>query len=99
MTILHGGALTAAALSGAWALAAIVAGSPLPFGVALAMCGAWWVVADFIESTVESKRAYRRRAFPVARIDYGHGSCRVVFVGRKESAYRSGHRVGSGSRV
>jgi hypothetical protein len=62
MTTLHTGAITSAILSGACALVALVVGSPLEFGVALAFCGAAWVAADFIERTVERERAARQRA-------------------------------------
>jgi len=49
VTALHASALTIAVLSGTCALVALVAGSPLEFGVALALCGAGWIAADFID--------------------------------------------------
>jgi hypothetical protein len=48
-------------VSGFYALAALVVGSPLEFGVALASCGGCWVAADFIEWTVERECAAGRR--------------------------------------
>jgi hypothetical protein len=60
MTALHASAFTIAVLSGTCAVVALVAGSPLEFGVALALCGAGWIAADFIEWTVEGERADRR---------------------------------------
>lgn len=46
--ILHIGAVASALLSGVYALAAFVFGSPLDFGVAAALCGAFLIVDDFI---------------------------------------------------
>jgi hypothetical protein len=43
------GAIVVAIVSGFYALAALLVGSPLEFGVALASCGGCWVAADFIE--------------------------------------------------
>jgi hypothetical protein len=81
MTTLHTGAITIAVLSGTCALMALVAGSPLEFGVALALCGVGWIAADFIDWTVERERAARRCAVPAARLNPGYGSCQVVYVG------------------
>ena len=97
MTTLHIGAITIAVLSGAYALVALVAGSPLEFGVALALCGAGWIAADFIEWTVEVERAARRCAVPVARLNPGYGPCHVVFVGAREHSSRPAPRAGTRS--
>jgi hypothetical protein len=96
MTALHASAFTIAVLSGACALAALVAGSPLEFGVALALSSAGWVAADFIEWSVEGQRAGRRSAWPAATIGLAYGPRRVVFVGGECSA-RSVRRAGTGS--
>ncbi len=80
MTILQTGAIAIAILSGLCALVALAAGSPLQFGVALALCGAGWIGADFIEWTVERECAARRCAVPVARLNPGSGSGHVVFI-------------------
>ena len=99
MTTLHTGAITSAILSGACALVALVVGSPLEFGVALALCGAAWIAADFIERTVERERerAARRRAVPAARLNPGYGSCHAVFVGAGEYSSRPALRAGTRS--
>ncbi len=78
----YAGALTIAGLSGICALAALAAGTPLEFGVALASSGAGWVVADFVGWTAEHdrERAARRRAIPTARI-HKYRPSRVVVVG------------------
>ena len=78
----YAGALTTATLSGICALAALAAGTPFEFGVALALCGAGWVVADFVGWTAEHnrERAARRRAVPAPRI-HGYRPSRVVVVG------------------
>ena len=97
MTTLHTIAITIAVLSGTYALVALVAGSPLEFGVALALCGAGWITADFIERTVERERAARRCAVPAARLNPGYRSCHVVFVGAGEHFSRQAPRAGTGS--
>jgi hypothetical protein len=94
VTALHASALTIAVLSGTCALVALVAGSPLEFGVALALCAAGWIVADFIEWTVEEDYADRRCAIPAARIGPGYGSPRVLFIGSGECSSRPTHRAG-----
>ncbi len=99
MTTLHTGAIASANLSGTYALVALVVGSPLEFGVALALCGAWWIAADFIEWTVGGERAHaaRRRAVPAVRLNPGYGSCHAVFVGAGESSWRPVPCAGTGS--
>jgi hypothetical protein len=74
-----------------------VVGSPLEFGVALALCGAAWIAADFIERTVDRERAARRRAVPAARLNPGYGSCHAVFVGAGEYSSRPALRAGTRS--
>ncbi len=96
MTTLHTGAIAIAVLSGTCALVAFAVGSPLQFGVALALCGAAWIAADFIEWTVEHDGAARRCAVPVARLTPGYGPCRVVFVGGDECFSRPAPRAGTG---
>ena len=97
MTTLHTGAITIAVMSGICALVALVAGSPLEFGVALALCGAGWIAADFIEWTVERERAACRCAVPAARLKPGYGSCHVVFVGGDEYFSHPASRAGTRS--
>lgn len=97
VTTLHAGALIIAVVSGICALVALAAGSPLQFGVALALFGAGWIAADFIERAVERERerADRRYAVAVPRPIPGHRSCRVVYVGRGEHFSRAVPRAGA----
>ncbi len=81
-------AITLAVLSGACALAALVAGSPLQFGVALALCSAGWIAVDFVDRTVERRHVARRRP--------GYGSPRVVCVGGRERFSRPAPQVRAG---
>lgn len=67
------GAIVVALVSGFYALAAVVVGSPLEFGVALASCGGFWLAADFIEWTVERERAAGRRPVSAASLNSGYG--------------------------
>ncbi len=94
VTALHASALTIAVVSGSYALVALVAGSPLEFGVALALCAAGCVADDFIEWTVEEFYADRRRAIPAAGIGPGYGFPRVVVIGSGEFSSRPTHRAG-----
>ncbi|HET9877071.1 MAG TPA: hypothetical protein VFQ37_15120 [Mycobacterium sp.] len=58
-TTLHTAAVTSVVLSGAYAQVAFMVGSALEFGVALALCGVWWIAADVT--------ADRRIAAPTVR--------------------------------
>jgi hypothetical protein len=75
------GAIVVAIGSGFYALAALLVGSPLEFGVALASCGGCWVAADFIEWTVERERAAGRRPVPAVLLNSAYGSSYPVRVG------------------
>ncbi len=81
LTTLHLCAITVSVVSGTCALVALIAGSPLEFGVALALCAAWLIAADFIESGVERERehAARRRAVPPTHRTPVLDSCHVIF--------------------
>ncbi|MGA9490908.1 MAG: hypothetical protein WBV80_11765 [Mycobacterium sp.] len=81
LTTLHICAITMSVLSGACALVALTAGSPLEFGVAVAFCAAWLIAADFIESGIERERerAARRRAVPPTHRSPAHDALHVVF--------------------
>jgi hypothetical protein len=96
MTALHTGAIVAAILSGICAAVALVAGTPFQFGAALALCGAGWIVADFIEWTDERERALRRCAVLAGRPAPGSGSCHAAYVGGGEYFSRPAHRAGTG---
>lgn len=81
MTALRAGAIAVAALSGACALIALTVGSPLQFGVSLALSAAGWIGADFFERM----RAPRPHAIPVAPINRVYRPGHVVFPSRRES--------------
>jgi hypothetical protein len=83
ITTLHICAITISVMSGTCALVALAAASPLEFGVALALCAAWLIAADFIESSVERERerTVRRCAVPAAQLNPAHDSRRVILLG------------------
>ena len=81
MTALRAGAIAVAALSGACALIALAVGSPLQFGVSLALCAAGWIAVDFFERT----HAPHPHAIPVAPINRVYRPGHVVFANRGES--------------
>lgn len=78
--ILRTVAITLAVLSGMCALAALAAGSPLQFGVALALCAAGWIAVDFVDRRPERT--------PVSRLRGGYASPRLVYVGGRERLSR-----------
>lgn len=82
MTALRAGTTAIAVLSSVCALTALALGSPLQFGVSLALCCAGWIVADFIGWT--NVRAARVRAIPVPPLNRGYRAGHVVFVGGSE---------------
>jgi hypothetical protein len=92
---LHLGAITVTFLSGACALVALAVGSPLQFGAALALCGAGWIAADFIESTVEHQPAAHRCAVVATTPNCGYGSGRVVHIGDRKHFPLEGPHVGN----
>lgn len=61
ITHLHSAAIAVAFVSGSYALIALAVGSPIAFGIPLALCGASWVAAHFLEWTVEHGRGGRSR--------------------------------------
>ncbi len=95
---LYASALVVAVVSGICALAALAVGSPLQFGVALALFGAAWITADFTQRTVERERelAARRCAIPVPTRHPGYGYSRVVYAGGYEHFSRPAPRAGTG---
>ena len=93
---LYAGTIVVAVVSGICALVALAAGSPLQFGVALALFGAGWIAADFIERTVErgQERFARRCVVAVAPVP-AYRPSRVVYAGRCEHFSRPAPRVAS----
>jgi hypothetical protein len=67
IALIHAGAISSAFVSGTVALVALLLGSPLQFGSALAMCGAGWIVAHIAERFAEQERVGRRRALESIR--------------------------------
>jgi uncharacterized membrane protein YczE len=61
-SVIHASAVAVAFVSGTVALVAMLVGTPLQFGVALALCGVGWIVTHFIEQLAEQGFAHRRRA-------------------------------------
>ncbi len=96
---LYAGTLVVAVVSGICALVALAAGSPLQFGVALALFGVGWMSADFIEPTLErgQERFARRCVVAVARPVPAYRPSRVVYAGRYEHFSRPAPRVVSKS--
>jgi hypothetical protein len=68
------GAIVVAVVAGFYALAALLVGSPLEFGVALASSGGCWVAADFIEWAAERERSAGKWPVPAALLNSGYGS-------------------------
>lgn len=86
ITTLRVCAIAVSAVSGICAVIALAVGSPLEFGVAMALCAGWLIAADFIESSVEGQRAARRRAVPSAQFNRSSEQYRVLFAGGEPSA-------------
>ena len=61
----HAAAISVAFVSGTLALIALLLGSPLEFGSALAICGMAWIVANFAERLAEQN--WRRHAARLRR--------------------------------
>ena len=68
--IVHTVAMVVAIASGTFALVAMLFGSPASFGLALALCGAAWIVTHFVEYLTEQDAiaARRRRPRPTRRM-------------------------------
>jgi hypothetical protein len=79
-------AIAVSAVSGICAAVALAVGSPLEFGVAMALSAGWLIAADLIESNVEGRRATRQRAIPSAQFNRPFAPYRVVFAGDEPSA-------------
>ena len=60
IVFIHAGAISAAFVSGTFALVALLVGTPFEFGIALALCGAAWIVAHIAEQFAERERARSR---------------------------------------
>lgn len=67
IAFVHAGAISSAFASGTLALVALLLGSPLQFGSALAMCGAGWIIAHIAERFADQERVGRRRALESIR--------------------------------
>ncbi|OBI53474.1 hypothetical protein A5707_11420 [Mycobacterium kyorinense] len=80
ITALHFGAVASAIVSGAYALVELAVGTPFEFGVALAMCGAWWIAADYLGRMIGRARGARRGDAP----SEPRRVCHVVFAGSSE---------------
>lgn len=58
--VIHSAAIMASVVSGTFALVAMLVGSPLSFGLALALCGTGWIVTHFVERMAEQDRRAAR---------------------------------------
>lgn len=64
LIMLRVGAIASAIMSGTFALLAFIFGSPLEFGIALALCAVWWTVDDFVTSMLKREQIRVSRACP-----------------------------------
>jgi hypothetical protein len=74
IAFIHAGAISFAFVSGTLALVALLLGSPLQFGSALAMCGTGWIVAHITERFAEQGRVDRRRPGEIRRTPPAHAA-------------------------
>jgi hypothetical protein len=74
IAFIYAGAISFAFVSGTFALMALLLGSPLQFGSALAMCGTGWIVAHIAERFAEQERVARRRASEIRRTPPAHAA-------------------------
>lgn len=67
--LVYSSAIAVAVASGSFALVALLMGSPVAFGLALALCATAWIVTHFVERLVVQARASdrRRRDYPAGR--------------------------------
>ena len=79
MTALRAGSIAVAMLSGMCAFIALAVGSPLQFGVSLALCAAGWIAVDFIERV--HAHAPRVSAVALTPLNRGYRPDHVVFAG------------------
>jgi hypothetical protein len=86
ITTLRVCAIAVSAVSGVCTVVALAVGSPLEFGVAMALCAGWLIAADFIGSSVERQRAARQCAVPSARFNRAAEPYRFVFAGGEPGA-------------
>ncbi|WP_102417160.1 hypothetical protein [Mycobacterium sp. 4858] len=91
---LYAGTVVVAVVSGICALAALAAGSPLQFGVALAIFAAGWIAADFIErAAAPGQQRLARCEVTVAPPLPAYRPSRVVHAGQCEHFSRPAPRV------
>ena len=71
-SVMHASAIAVAFTSGTFALVALLVGSPLQFGVALALCGAGWIVTHFVEQLAEQDLAEPEQTVCAADLVHGY---------------------------
>lgn len=86
--VIHASAVAVAFVSGTFALAAMLVGTPTQFGVALALCGAGWIVTHFAERLAEQDLAQRRRLAPAADLVNGYVGFDALVRSRRDMAHR-----------
>lgn len=84
--VMHAGAVAVAFVSGTFALAAMLVGTPLQFGISLALCGAGWIAAHFVERLAEQDLAERRRLAPAADLVNGYVRFDALVQSRRHTA-------------
>jgi hypothetical protein len=60
--VMHASAIAVAFVSGTFALVALLFGTPMQFGIALALCGVGWIVTHFVERLAEQDLDQRGRS-------------------------------------
>lgn len=93
ITTLRVSAFAVTATSGICAAIALAVGTPLEFGVTLALCAGSLIAVDFIESSTEVARPARRHAAAFAQFNRTYHPCRVVFAGREQPTGPVGYRT------
>jgi hypothetical protein len=88
LRLIHTCAIGVALVCGSYALVALVTGSPLEFGIALALCGVGWVAAHYIEWGVEHDRRACPRVQPARVVNADHWSTHAVFVSTRSHGPR-----------
>lgn len=85
-TTAHATATIIAILTGSYALVALLIGSPLEFGLSLAVSSTCWIAAYYVEQAVEQAHTAARHSLARRRFNPAEGFDQPLFVGG--DAYR-----------
>lgn len=83
LTTIRVGAIASAVVSGALALLAFIFGSPLQFGIAMAVCAGWWIADDLAVSTLGGRQTARQRTVAAERPHTNYSAHHPVFTGKR----------------